>query len=212
MNNLYKILLAVFAIGAMLTACNDQETYADMREKENRAINRFISDSSIVVISEDQFANQGYKTNVSKNEFVLFESSGVYMQIIQQGCGKKIENGETVNVLCRFTEFDILTDTLTLSNKVYAMGSTPEKMAVTNTFGTFNGSFDNTSLMYRSYGSTAVPGGWLVPLRYISVGRPSTPEEKIARVRIIVPAAQGQYSASINVHPYFYDITYERGL
>lgn len=213
MKNLYKILLAFFAIGTMLTACNDQETYADMRDKENNAINRYISDSSIVVISENQFKAQGEKTDAAKNEYVLFETSGVYMQIVEQGCGKKIESGETVNILCRFHEYDILAEAMTLSNKNANEGSNPEKMAVTNTYGTFNGTFSgSTSLMYRTYGSTAVPAGWLVPLRYINIGRPAAPGEKIAKVRLIVPAAQGQYSASINVHPYFYEITYERGI
>lgn len=213
MNNLFKILLAIFAIGAVLTACNNQETYADMRDKENKAISRFISDSSIVVISEAQFKAQGEKTDVAKNEYVLFESTGVYMQIVNQGCGKKIASGETVNILCRFHEYNILTEALTLSNKNANEGGQPEKMAVTNTYGTFNGTFSgSTSLMYRTYGSTAVPSGWLVPLRYINIGRPAAPGEKIAKVKLIVPAAQGQYSASINVHPYYYEISYERGI
>lgn len=213
MNNLHKILLALFAIVIMLSACNNQETYADMRDKENNAINRFISDSSIVVISEAQFKAQGETTNVDKNEYVLFETSGVYMQIVRQGCGKKIAYGETVNVLCRFYEYNILQEVVTLSNRTANEASLAEKMAVTNTYGTFNGTFNSSSsLMYRTYGSTAVPSGWLVPLRYVNIGRPSAPGEKIARVKIIVPASQGQYNASMNVHPYFYDITFERGI
>ena len=46
---------------------------------------------------------------------------------------------------------------------------------------------------------------------YIKVGRPSTPDEKIAKVNIIVPHTQGHYYASMNVYPCLYTITYERG-
>ena len=64
-----KVLFIFIAIAAVLSSCNDYETYGDKKEKERNAIAKFISDSSIVVISEDQFKQQGMTTNVSKNEF-----------------------------------------------------------------------------------------------------------------------------------------------
>ena len=63
----------------------------------------------------------------------------------------------------------------------------------------------------KSYGTTAVPNGWLVPLTYINIGRPSEPGDQIAKVNLIVPHTQGQYYASANVYPCLYNITYERG-
>lgn len=196
----------------MLVSCNDYETYAEQRDRENSAISRFIRDSSITVINESQFAEQGYTTDLDKNEFVLMKSSGVYMQIVRDGCGEKIKNGETTTVLCRFTERNLLTDSIQLTNDILAFASIPEKMSVTNTNGTFSASFDtSSSLMYTFYSSASVPSGWLIPLNYIKVGRQVSPDDEIAKVNLIVPSTQGHQYASSGVYPCYYTITYEKG-
>ena len=203
--------LALFFIGllaVMLVSCNDYETYAEQRDRENSAISRFIRDSSITVINESQFAEQGYTTDLDKNEFVLMKSSGVYMQIVRDGCGEKIKNGETTTVLCRFTERNLLTDSIQLTNDILAFASIPEKMSVTNTNGTFSASFDtSSSLMYTFYSSASVPSGWLIPLNYIKVGRQVSPDDEIAKVNLIVPSTQGHQYASSGVYPCYYTIT-----
>ena len=196
----------------MFVSCNDYETYAEQRDRENSAISRFIRDSSITVINETQFAEQGYTTDLGKNEFVLMKSSGVYMQIVRDGCGEKIKNGETTTVLCRFTERNLLTDSIQLTNDILAFASIPEKMSVTNTNGTFSASFDtSSSLMYTFYSSASVPSGWLIPLNYIKVGRQVSPDDEIAKVNLIVPSTQGHQYASSGVYPCYYTITYEKG-
>lgn len=207
--------LALFFIGllaVMFVSCNDYETYAEQRDRENSAISRFIRDSSITVINETQFAEQGYTTDLDKNEFVLMKSSGVYMQIVRDGCGEKIKIGETTTVLCRFTERNLLTDSIQLTNDILAFASIPEKMSVTNTNGTFSASFDtSSSLMYTFYSSASVPSGWLIPLNYIKVGRQVSPDDEIAKVNLIVPSTQGHQYASSGVYPCYYTITYEKG-
>ena len=193
-----KTLFLLLPLAALLwSACSNDETYADQRKRENGAIRQYLNDSSVTVISERQFFDQDTMTDVSKNEFVLLESSGIYLQIVEKGCGEKIKDGETATVLCRFTAL-------------------VDKMSVTNTSGTFTASFDPTSsVMYqvygRSSGSTQVPNGWLSPLPYIKVGRPLSADDRIARVRIIVPSTEGTYAATMSVYPCLYDITYERG-
>ncbi len=211
MKKLAFVFIGLLAL-AGLVGCDNAETYAEQRDRENSAIRRFIRDSSITVISEAQFREQGYSTDLDENQFVLMQNTGVYMQIVREGCGEKIKDGETVDVLCRFTERNLLTDTIQLTNDVLAFSSIPEKMNVTNTSGTFTASFDpNSSLMNLAYNSTSVPSGWLVPLNYIKVGRQSTPDEEIAKVNLIVPSTQGQAYASSSVYPCYYTITYERG-
>ena len=195
----------------IVSSCDDTETYAEQRDRENSAISQFLRDSSITVIDEDQFREQDYTTNLENNEFVLMQNSGVYMQIVRKGHGSPIENGETTTVLCRFTERNLLTDSIQLSNEVLAFASIPEKMSVTNTNGTFSASFDQTSsLMYTFYGSTSVPSGWLVPFSYINLSR-HTADDAIAKVKLIVPSTQGHQYASSGVYPCYYSITYERG-
>ena len=214
---MYKMKKLAFVFVAFLSlflvaSCNDTETYAEQRGREDAAINQFIRDSSITVITESEFRDQNYTTDVSNNEYVQMQNSGVYMQIVREGCGEKIANGETVTVLCRFTERNLLTDSIQLTNQTLAFASIPEKMSVTNTNGTFSASFDQqSSLMYTFYQSQAVPSGWLVPFNYIKVGRQTTPDEEIAKVNLIVPSSQGHRFASSGVYPCFYTITFERG-
>lgn len=211
MRNLALAFIALFAAVTVIS-CDDTETYAEQKDRERAAISRFIADSAINVITETQFAEQGYKTDLSKNQFVLLQNSGVYMQIVREGCGEKIKDGETTTVLCRFTERNILTDSLQLTNDVLSFSSIVDKMTVTNTSGTFTASFiKNQCVMAMFYGSTSVPSGWLVPFTYIKVGRQENADEEIAKVNLIVPHTQGHQYASSGVYPCYYTITYERG-
>ena len=106
----FHTCLLVLSGWLLLTACNHHETYADQKKKERSAINQFLADSKISVISESTFKQNGCVTDVSKNEYVLFENTGVYMQIVRMGCGEKLKDGETANVLCRYNEYNLFTD------------------------------------------------------------------------------------------------------
>lgn len=209
---LFLFLLLVSATA--ITSCSDDETYADQVKRERNAINAYIADSSVNVISEEQFRNQNYTTDVSKNEFVLFESSGLYMQIVRKGSGKPIAYGESARILCRYTERNMLTDSIQASNTMSPYYYRYlEVMNVTNYSGTFSGSFEqNTSLMNLFYGSTAIPSGWLAALPYLNIGRYVNDDDEMAKVRLIVPHDLGQQYATSSVYPCLYDITFERGV
>ncbi|MGI6231439.1 MAG: DUF4827 domain-containing protein [Prevotella sp.] len=199
---------------AFIVSCSDEETYADQVERERKAIQKYIADSAVTVISEDEFAANNYTTDLSSNEWVLFESSGVYMQVVREGTGEKLADGETATVLCRYVERNLLTDSITASNMNAYYAGMVDKMSVTNSSGTFTGYFvsGSSSLMdIYSSSSTAVPEGWRLPLSYIKLGRQSTEDGEIAKVRLIVPHEMGHSVAIYNVTPYLYDITYERG-
>lgn len=194
-------------------ACNDDVTYADQVNRERSAISAYVADSGVTVISEDEFRNKGYTTDVTKNEFVLFESSGLYLQIVRKGTGKPIASGETARVLCRYTERNLLTDSIQLSNTISPYYYRwDEAMSVTNNSGTFTGYFDKeTSLMNLFYSSTSVPSGWLAALPYLNFDRWRTADSEIAKVRLIVPHDLGQTYAMQSVYPCLYDITFQRG-
>lgn len=212
MKTLKFLALTLIAIVA-LASCSDSETYADMKKKERSAINRYIANQKIKVISEDVFNAQNQTTNVDKNEWVLFDGTGVYMQIVREGCGKKLESGKTEKILCRFNEYNILeSDSALQCTNIISYNWLVEKMTVKNTSGTFSGTFDKeSSLMYNTYSSTAVPSGWLVPLTYIKLGIPASATDEIAKVKLIVPHSMGQSNASQNVYPCMYEITYQLG-
>ena len=217
--NMRKIfsILATALLLTGLASCSDGETYQEKRDKEISAINSYIAEENVKVISEDQFFAQDSMTDVSKNEFVLFEASGVYMQIVRKGCGQKLRDGETANVLCRFTEYNLMlgADSISLTNDAAGYAASVDKMTITNTSGTFTGTFDTSSRMYMVYGAgtnyTSLPSGWLVPFGYIRLGRPVNEGDETAKVRIIVPHKQGHLTASNYVTPYLYELTLERG-
>ena len=115
-------------------------------------------------------------------------------------------------MLCRYEEYNLLTDSLQSTNMIGYYISVVDKMNVQNTSGTFTASFEaGESLMYSLYRSTSVPSGWLVPFTYINVGRPEKEGDEIAKVRLIAPHTQGHQYATNGVYPCLYNITYERG-
>ena len=205
-----RILFIMIAIAAVLTSCNDYETYGEKKEKERNAISEYISKNNITVISEDKFKEQGEQTNVEKNEFVRLDKNGVYMQIVRSGVGKPLEDKARATIVCRFTEFDILADSVTWSNNVPKFASVPDLMYVSRTSSVYTASF-LSGIMYSIY-SQSVPAGWLVPMPYIKIDRPQSINEECAKVRLIVPHTQGHATASSNVKPYYYEITYQKEL
>lgn len=213
-------LLTVMAMTVGISSCDNIETYAEQKEYEHDCINSFIygncrlNKRPINVISEETFKAQGETTDTARNEYVLFNSSGIYMQIVDKGCGEKIKKGESADVICRYFEYNINGDSLQSFNTGAARNSiTCDKMTVMNTSGTFTATFTGEKgTMAITYGSTSVPLGWLTPLSYVNVGRPADSDDKIAHVRIIVPHDQGTTYASTKVYACFYDITYQRGI
>ena len=164
----------------------------------------------INVISESDFAAKGYTTDASRNEYVLFNSSGVYMQIMRKGPGKSLAEGETATVLVRYTEYDIASAYIRSTNVLNAYAVMPDVMTCSNSYGTIQASF-LSGVMKNTYDTSTVPAGWLIPLKYINLGRQESEDEEVARVRVIVPSTQGQINASANVYACFYDISYTRG-
>ncbi len=167
----------------------------------------------INVITEEEFEKQDSTTNVEKNEFVLFNASGIYMQIVRKGTGKRINSGENRRLICRFWEYNIMGDSLQLSNRIPSYATRPEYMNVSNNSGYISGSFDlnmsTGSLMNSTYGDTSVPDGWLKPLEYLQVGPQTKEEQRISKVRLIVPHSAGHSHSMAGVYPCFYELTFQ---
>lgn len=224
-HNMMRLLAISVAVVALLSGCKEEQTYAEQKKAEYRAISSFLSNGTTVLdrelgdtilhvapinpISESQFYEQDSTTDVSRNEYVLFTGTGIYMQIVRKGVGNKLQHGETVRLLCRYKEFNIMGDSLqTRNDNAYYIGMLDE-MTVSNTYGTITGTFIQ-GMMKLNYSSVNVPEGWLVPLRFINIGRQLEEDEEIAKVRLIVPHSTGQSDAVNHVYPCFYEITYQR--
>lgn len=219
----------LFMMGLIgLASCNNEDTYADQKERERDAIKAFLKRDIYIAgidgdtichvgkinpISEQMFASQGDSTSLEKNEYVLFANSGVYMQIVRRGNGEPIAPGQQKQVVCQFIEYNIMGDSLQLQSEVNYWSPAPDIMNVSNTDGTILATFNDTDYpagaMSSIYGTT-VPGGWITPLKYIGLGRQMSEDQGIAKVRLIVPHSQGHSEATQGVYPCFYEIKYQQ--
>lgn len=222
MKKLFYLSVLVYALSFGLQSCNNGKTYAEMKEEEADAINRFILEKDIKVISEKEFIEND--TMTAENEFVLFDKSGVYMNIQYRGDGKILEEGR-YNISSRFIEICIKDvsdmgisagDTLT-SNKwsLYSENFLLEVGTGGSYKGSIGGGKDNQDLaqsaLYDAYKTSAIPNGWLLPFAYLKMKsyEGAVPSEKIARVRLIVPHSEGTSYAQQYVYPCYYEITYD---
>lgn len=196
-----KVFIALWALLAVvLASCEDYETYAEQKEKERAHINDFIMERGIKVIDMETFIANDSTTDVSNNEYVLFEDKGVYMQIVRKGEGQMMQDGDRGVFMARYVEYNIAQGD-TISGNLYA--SSPDYFTCERNGDTYSASFTQ-GYMYGIYGS-AVPKGWLLPLSYITPGRPN---DKAAKVRLIVPHGEGTSNAAQYVYPTYYEITY----
>lgn len=209
MKKLIFLFLSVIAAGSLFQACDNSKTYAEMLEDEKNAVNKFIKDSAINVISLEEFERDTI-TDLSRNEYVAF-SNGVYMQIVDRGNADDPEDTFANNyVICaRYLEKNIASNELTCFNVVlpeYINASdyyrSPLTFRYVNENSSAYGIVLSTPLDYdylwtaNSYG-TAIPGGWLLALPYLRDN---------AHVRLIIPSKMGHSISQQNVIPYYYDI------
>ena len=101
--------------GLAFQSCNNGVTYAELKESEREAIQRFIELNDVKVIDEDQFAEQDSTTNINLNEYVLFKESGVYMQVVERGGGELLEDGRH-EILALYVEEEIV-ETLAVTSR-----------------------------------------------------------------------------------------------
>jgi hypothetical protein len=206
MKKLLFLFLSLLAAGSIFQACDNSKTYAEMLDDEKDAVNKFIKDSAIHVISQGEFERDTV-TNVANNEYVSFASNGVYMQIVDRGSEKdKDDTFADGDLICvRYVETNIATRELSCfdvplpdymdASQYYATPST-FRYVVSSSYaaGTF---VDMDYLWSYTYQSTAVPQGWLFVLPYLRNG---------AHVKLIIPSKVGHTTAQQYVTPYFYDI------
>ncbi len=216
MKKLFYLSVLVYALSFSFQSCNNGKTYAEMKEEEADAINKFILDNDIKVISEKEFLEND--TMTAENEFVLFDKSGVYMNIQYRGDGKILEEGR-YNISSRFIEICIkdvpdmkISAGDTLNSNRYSPYSENFLLTVGSSTS-YSASFTNIaqSAMYEMYSTSAVPSGWLVPFAYLKMKSyiSAPPSDKIARVKLIVPHSEGTSYATQYVYPCYYEITYD---
>ncbi len=207
MKRLFYIVLAIITVSSVLVSCKEEEeTYAEQKEREAKQIRKWLDSHDIDPITLTEFLKDTITNNpvtgpdYTRNEYVLFEDKGVYMQIINRGEGHIIESGDTWNMNARYVEVYVGSgDTLTMN--LYQ--SVPDVFYVTRTGGNYTASYTN-GIMATVYGNS-VPSAWLMVMPFIKPGLLNG--SSAAKVRMIVPHTEGTQSAASRVYPTFYEIT-----
>ena len=219
----FVLYLLILVGGVAVSSCqNDDTTYSEQKEEERELVSNFVKRDVVIklddkvlaefgpisVLTEEEFVNRDSCTDVSKNEYVLFKSTGVYMQILRKGTGRMMTSGGKMKLVCRFWEYNIRGDSIQQTNRF--ANQLPEVFTVSGSFGNLTSQIDLTipssSVLYSAYSDTSVPSGWLAAIPYLRLGR-QTGEEQIAKVRLIVPHGSGQSHAKQNVYPCMYEMT-----
>lgn len=219
----FVLYLLILVGGVAVSSCqNDDTTYSEQKEEERELVSNFVKRDVVIklddkvlaefgpisVLTEEEFVSQDSCTDVSKNEYVLFKNTGVYMQILRKGTGRKMTSGGKMKLVCRFWEYNIRGDSIQQTNRF--ANQLPEVFTVSGSFGNLISQIDLTipssSVLYSAYSDTSVPSGWLAAIPYLRLGR-QTGEEQIAKVRLIVPHGSGQSHAKQNVYPCMYEMT-----
>ena len=158
--------LALVLTGWMWQSCDDGETYAEQRERERDAIAAFLGRDVVIrssdgeelirvgkinTISEGTFYAQDSTTNLERNEYVVFENTGVYMQIVRKGAGDKLRSGQQKRIICRYTEFNILRDSVQTTNNSSYWATNPDIMDVTNNLRHVHGFVQHIGQWRRSH-------------------------------------------------------------
>ena len=206
MKKIFVAVLGFVAVSSLFLSCKDkEETYAEQKEREAKQVRTWLETHNIDVITVSDFLKDTITNNnetgpdSTRNEYVLFEDVGVYMQIVRRGEGRMIESGETRYYNARYVEVYLGTgDTMTM-NKYQ---QEPDVFYVKRTGGNYSASF-TSGVMASGYG-TSVPNAWIMTMPYIKPALLNG--SSAAKVRIIAPHNQGTQAAASSVYPAFYEI------
>lgn len=205
MKKLICILSALVILLPVFVSCDDEETYAEQKERENKQIKKWLDNHDIDVISMQEFLADTITNNPetgpdsTRNEYVLFSDNGVYMQIVRRGEGRLIEPGEMWFLNARYKEWYVGTgDSMTYNG----YQQEPDVLYVKRVGDNYTASF-KSGVMASVYG-TSVPNAWIMVMPFIKPGFLNGSSS--AKVRLIVPHTQGTQTATQNVYPTFYEI------
>lgn len=186
MNYIKKITgcIIIIAFAMAFVACDDNESYADLLNDENKSVNYFLANHKVVnEIPEDSV----FETGVDAPYYRLDADGNIYMQVLKTG---DLNNKATEDQLIyfRFMRYNLNT---------YAAGTEPEGEGNANDM-----EYAPTSFRFMNYtlsSSAQFGSGVQMPLYYLGID---------CEVNLIIKSQYGFESEISNVIPYLYNIRY----
>lgn len=184
LTRIFHIALAALA-AACVASCSDDESYANLLNLENQAVNNYLADHTVELsIPEDTV----FITGPDAPYYRLDEDGFLYMQVLDAGTkDNRAEDNEQIY-------FRYLRYALTNYDKGYL--PTPGGNALTLTPCWFR--FNN----YSMQGSYQWGVGLQTPLKYLPID---------CKVNIIIKSNMGIVEEQSEVTPFLYNVSYYRG-
>lgn len=176
-------LTAMAALAMGLSACDDDKSYADLLEEENKAVNLYLADQ---VVLTDMPADNKFITGEDAPYYRMDEDGNVFMQVVKIGDGEMAQNDQLIYfrfMRYNLTYYDGINSLPGEGNSDYVEGG-------------------NTSFRYQNFTLESSSSWGLaiqMPLQYLPIN---------SEVRLVVKSQYGWSSEISSVQPYLYHVRY----
>ena len=174
----------VAALAAMLSACDDGKSYAELLGEEDMYVNNFLSDQRVCLeVPEDSV----FECGVDAPFYRIDEDGMMYMQVVNPGTeGNKVSDNE--QIYFRYTRYALA---------AYKNGELPKGEGNHVTLNPCWFRYNN----YIIESSYTWGTGVQTPLSFLSVD---------CEVNIVIKSTMGPTAEQAEVRPYLWHLTYER--
>lgn len=174
---------ALTAFAAVLTACDDDKSYAELLEEENKAVNLYLADQTIeTILPEDN----DFITGEDAPYYRLDNDGNVFMQVVKKGDGEMAQSDQLIYF--RFMRYNLIN-----YDGVNTMPGEGNSDYVEG--GNMSFRYQNFTLESSSAWGMAIQ----MPLQYLPLN---------SEVRLVVKSQYGWTSEISSVQPYLYHIRF----
>ena len=168
-------IVLLMIISCVLPGCNNSKSLQELLQEEQKAIDRFIQDSSFVLLKT--YPADG----VFKPKEYYRTTDGLFFHVVDSGNGTRVQLLNDVTV--RYDYCQYVKDAASGDTTQYVF---PSVLPYSFVYG-----------ISQTYSSTVSPvcQAWVIPLSYVGEN---------AVVDMIIPSSLGSYSDNMNVSPMFY--------
>ncbi len=184
-----SLFLAIATIMLALTACSDSESYADLLQDENFAVNAYLANHRVI---DHIPADTVFETGIDAPYYQMDEDGNVYMQVIETGdLDDRPEDDQLVYF--RFLAA-CLTDYTSDEDLLWSGNSFNLDQVTATSFRYGNYSLESS----YQWGS-----GLQVPMQYLGFN---------CEVYIVIKSQYGPTSLQSYVYPYVYHVRYYKSM
>ena len=174
---------ALTAFAAVLTACYDDNSYAELLEEDNKAVNLYLADQTIeTTLPEDN----DFITGEDAPYYRLDNDGNVFMQVVKKGDGEMAQSDQ--RIYFRFMRYNLIN-----YDGVNTMPGEGNSDYVEG--GNMSFRYQNFTLESSSAWGMAIQ----MPLQYLPLN---------SEVRLVVKSQYGWTSEISSVQPYLYHIRF----